>query len=418
MKQPIIHSTFKPVFAQVKSTKLGAITSYYLNDPKCDICKIEWLFPVGTKNQDKPLVANACANLLLEGTIHLNSRDFSTRLDELGAYFNVECGKDFTTFTLHVLTNQLKEALTIVLPILNKPTLSEVEFANLKTELKQDFEQNLQKGSYVAQQKLMNSLFPNHPYGKTAKLEDFDLLELSDIKKFANQHFINQKFTLYLSGNSDENVLAILKDEIGKLSILNNLEKPENSLLVESLKGVQKIKHQFAQQDSLKLGQIIPNYSHKDFSEISIVNTILGGYFGSRLMQNIREEKGWTYGISSSIVPSVDACYLIISSDILQNKGMEALDEIKTEILSLHHELVPIEELNAVKSYLKGNLLRSFDGVFEQMDKFISVNLFGLTQQHYLEYMDLLDNITPEDIQNIAQKYFKPENLTQILVQK
>lgn len=417
MKQPTIHNTFKPVFAPIGKTKLGNINTYFLNEDKCEICKIEWIFNVGSKNQHKPLVANVCANLLLEGTNEYSSREFSTKLDELGAYFNVEVGKDFTTFTLHVLSNQLQKALAIIFPIFETPSLSDKEFKNLITELKQEFEQNIQKGSFIAQQKLMNALFVNHSYGKTAVLEDFNQLSIDDIIIFAKAYFIGQAYTLYVSGNANKNTLSCLEDQVKKQNLIaRNSGKADSNFT--SVKELQKIKHPIAQQDSLRLGQIVPDYTHPDFSAISIVNTILGGYFGSRLMQNIREDKGWTYGISSSIVPNQDVCYQVIASDILEGKGEEALQEINTEILSLHHELVSEEELSAVKSYLKGNLLRGFDGVFEQMDKFISVNIFNLSQEHYSEYLHLLDSITPQEIQNIAQKYFRPENFSKILVAK
>lgn len=415
MQQPVIHHSFHPDLAQIDKKTIGDITLYFLNDPKCEICKLEWIFPVGTKHQNLPLQANVCTNLLTEGTQKISALDFSTRLDELGAYFNVEPGRDYTTFTLHVLSAQLPEALVIIQEIFENPLLGQKEFDTLLLELRHEFEQNSQKGGFVAQQKLMNLLFPSHPYGITSSLESFNDLSLQDIKEFAHEHFINQSFDLYFSGNASAENLRLLENFYQNKK-LKQKQKRGFPLVVSSQKAEAKINKTTAQQDSLRMGQIAPNYQHQDFLALSIVNTIFGGYFGSRLMQNIREDKGWTYGISSSIIPCTDACYLVVACDVNLGKGEAAIKEIEKEMQLMQNEAISKEELAAVKAYLKGNLIRSFDGVFEQMEKFISVNLFDKTQQHYLDYMNLLDKITPSEIQEVAKKYLIPQKFSTVLV--
>tara|TARA_B100000614_G_scaffold205648_1_gene187583 strand:- start:359 stop:775 length:417 start_codon:yes stop_codon:yes gene_type:complete len=122
-------------------------------------------------------------------------------------------------------------------------------------------------------------------------------------------------------------------------------------------------------------------------------------------MQNIREEKGWTYGIHSTIINYKEVTSLVISADVLQDKGDDTFEEIKKEIDRLQHELISEKELDILKNYLRGSLLKGFDGAFEQIDRFFSVDSFGLGWTYYDQYIKTLESITPKDIQKISIQY-------------
>ena len=149
-----------------------------------------------------------------------------------------------------------------------------------------------------------------------------------------------------------------------------------------------------------------------------MVNTILGGYFGSRLMANIREEKGYTYGIGSRMVSMNNAGYIYISTEVGTNVCDDAVNEIYKEIDKLRNELVSSEELNLVKNYMMGDFLRSADGPFALADKFKKIMFYDLSYSYYDEFVKTVKTITPEQIQSLADQYLNPDDLYELVVGK
>ncbi len=413
--QPTITSDYRPTPAAVNTIQCGEVTMHYLDDPNCEICKIEWVFNAGTANQNKSLQANFTINLMLEGTPNYNSKQFAQKLDELGAYFGVECGKDFCSFTLHVLSSNLQESLDLIYPIFSEPLMEQKEFDHLLHESKQEFEQNLHDPGFLARQKLRKELHHNHPYGKLASKESYEHITLVDITQYADKHILKTKHEIYLSGKVNTEVLNAVQNKItesGKLKLQEVLPV----IPVSPRRGLFSIHHENAKQDSVRLGINIPNHHHNDFLTLNLINTILGGYFGSRLMQNIREEKGWTYGVNSSITPGKQLCFLTIGTDVLQEKGERCIFEVKKELKKIQEKAINTKELQKVSAYISGNLLRSFDGTFQQMDRFQSTHIFGMTTAHYIHYMKFLKEVSPAQIQEAANKHLNLESFTEVLV--
>ncbi len=415
MKQPSIVSNFRPVLANIKKTVVNGTTMYFLNDKACDLIKIEWVFHSGTTHQSKSLQANFAANLMLEGTEELDSLSFSRKLDELGAYFNAECGRDFTTFTLHVMSIHLEAVLQIIAPVFQTPAFSEKEFEVFHKESKEDFEQNLHNGGFIARQSLRKKLYQNHSYGRVATLSSFDALSNEDVINFAKQQYIAKDYTLFVSGKITALEIAVLSKQLNQTESVEYRTSNKLKLNCNPQVGLHHEYHKTSKQDSVRIGFNTVSQNSKEFLQVNIINTILGGYFGSRLMQNIREEKGWTYGINSSILPGELMCSAFISADVLDAKGKDCLLEINKEIEKLRNTAITKEEFNRVSAYLNGSVLRSFDGVFEQMDRFQSTYLNELPTEHYLEYLDLLNTVTMEELQHTAQEHFNPANQVQVI---
>lgn len=418
MKQPKITGDFHPTLSTISKTSINGIQLYYLNDENCELVKIEWVFEAGTVFQTQSLQASFAADLLLEGTNENNSNDFARKLDELGAYFNSECGKDFTSFTLYVLEQHLQKALAIIYPMFTNPLFSDEDFNDHLIEAKQDFEKNQRVSAYIARTHLRKNIYHNHPYGKLATIESYKNINKSVCFEYAQSYFLEKKHQIFISGNATDHVLKVIEAEINKISWKSSTPKNIENCVLAPIKGTIEVHHKTAQQESVRMGINIPNANEKDYLNINLANSILGGYFGSRLMQNIREEKGWTYGINSSILPGKLATSLFISTDVLTNKGKACITEIHKEINTLKKELISKEELQKVTAYIKGTLLQGFDGVFEQMDRFQSCLLNGLEQTHHLDYLELIKTIQPEVIQSTFQTYFNEEDFTQVIVKK
>ena len=159
----------------------------------------------------------------------------------------------------------------------------------------------------------------------------------------------------------------------------------------------------------------MPIKSHEDFAGLSIANTILGGYFGSRLMQNIREDKGYTYGVGSSLYSFKEKGLFMISTDVSQEYYKATLNECFKEIDRLCTDTVADSELFRVRQYIEGELLRQLDGPFNLAETFRSLLTFGLDFSFLKSFLIVLDHITPKDIQNLAFKYFGSKPLVQVV---
>lgn len=410
---PKVQNKIELTKLSVEKQTLNGVEINYVNGGSAPLLKLELIYNAGSKYQSQPLVASLAFDILKDGSEQLNGTSFKEAINGLGVYYGFEISKDFGTLSFYVLERNLNELLQIIKDVIISPHLPEREFNRLRLKQKNEFLIDCEKTSFLARQKFAEVLFNESQYGKVAHYEDFDKVEYSMSVNYIHEKIIASPFKFLISGCISDQSKSLVTSFVQSLPIANKGEK-ENARKPKAKLGKHIIPKD-AEQCSIMLGKILPSKTHPDFHKISIANTLLGGYFGSRLMQNIREEKGWTYGIHSSILGYENATSLVIASDILKDKGEAAFDEIRKEIIHLQTELIPLEELDVLKNYLKGKLLKSFDGAFEQVDRFFAVDAFGLNWSYYDDYIQTLSHITPQDIQYAAEKYFKWEEF--VLVQ-
>jgi predicted Zn-dependent peptidase len=171
-----------------------------------------------------------------------------------------------------------------------------------------------------------------------------------------------------------------------------------------------------ALQTAIRIGKVMFNKTHPDFISFSVLNTILGDYFGSRLMSNIREDKGYTYGIGSYMMENTHFGYFMIATEVAKEVCEATLHEVKKELERLQNELVPEEELELVKSYLLGQLLKAADGPYAMLDLFSGVELHGMDISFYNKYIQKVQEITAEEIREMARKHLDWKSLSIISV--
>jgi predicted Zn-dependent peptidase len=169
-----------------------------------------------------------------------------------------------------------------------------------------------------------------------------------------------------------------------------------------------------AVQTAFRIGSSTINKRHPDYPGLKILNTILGGYFGSRLMKNIREEKGFTYGIHSSVNSLDQAGFKMISTEVGKQYARQAADEIYREILRLQKEPVGPGELEVVRNYMLGEMIRMFDGPFAIAESFKSVWEFGMDFGYFINLMNSVKTISADEIMRLAAVYYKIEDLYEV----
>ena len=165
----------------------------------------------------------------------------------------------------------------------------------------------------------------------------------------------------------------------------------------------------------MRVGRLLFPRTHPDFVGMQVVAAILGGYFGSRLMQNLREEHGYTYGVMAAMVNFEQEGYLAIATQVAREKREEAIREIYFEIERLRHELISEEELQMVKNVMIGEILRILDGPFGIADVTIENIMCGMDNSATEQSVQRIFSITPEEIKHLAEKYLKRDDLVVVV---
>ncbi len=279
---------------------------------------------------------------------------------------------------------------------------------------------NSQKVNYLGRRKFSELLFgETHPYGIDLKNDDFDTVKQQDIIDFYKTHYNSKNCFIVVSGNFSPNLFNILNQHFGKSDWGN--PSSVNKIMPQIKTSNQKrvlVEKDDAIQSAIRIGRVLFNKTHPDYFKFQVLNTILGGYFGSRLMANIREDKGYTYGIGSGLTSYVNAGYFAISTEVGADVTNNALEEIYKELKRLREELVSTEELETVRNYILGQFLRSVDGPFALAEKFKAIYEFGLDYNYYDNYFSSVKSVTPTELCDLANKYLKQEDLIECVVGK
>ena len=396
------------------------IELYSINAGTQDAIKIEFLFSAGARYQPAPLVASAVNNMLNEGTIKHNSAEISEIIDYYGAFFQTESGKDFASIVLYTLEKHLDKVLPIVKEILTEASFPENELQTYIQNSKQNFIVENQKVSHLARKNFLNMVFGDkNYYGHLVSLEDFNCIADNNLlKQFYSNHYASNRCTIIAAGKVTEKVIDQLSSVFGSGWQRSDVILSDVINILNPLKKQQLIEKEDAIQSAIRIGREIINKTHEDYLGMQILNTILGGYFGSRLMTNIREDKGYTYGIGSGTVSMQKAAYFYIATEVGVDVCQKAIDEIYFELKRLREDLVPDEELNLIKNYMTGVFLKNTDGPFALSDRFKSIHEYGLGYEFYDRYLDTIKTITSQKIRDLAGKYLQQEDLIELVVGK
>ncbi len=390
---------------------------FYVNAGSQAIVKIELLFPAGMYHQNRSLIASAANNMLVGGTKNWTADQLADKIDYFGAFFEHEALQDSANVTLYTLKKYLPQTLPLFYQSIYESVLPESEYNTFVNNKKQKHFINNEKVSIIARRHFANLLFKNHPYGMMVEDIDFDTLLLSDVKAFYKVQYQQVKPTLVLSGNVNKGDIDAVANSFGNVPNLNSYsDKPYE---IEDLVGAKHfIEKQDAIQSAIRIGRLLFNKTHPDYFGMQILNCILGGYFGSRLMANIREDKGYTYGIGSGIASLKHGGYFYISTEVGVDVTKATLNEIYKEMALLRDELVSEDELETVKSYMLGNILRSIDGPFALAEKFKSIHEYGLGYDYYTNYVNAIKNCQVADLKMLANKYLQEADLIELVVGK
>lgn len=418
---PQIHDAvdFEYNLPPINKTKLdNGLPLYWLNAGVQDVVEIDWVFPAGLWYEQKASVAQSTAALLKSGTAKYSAGQINEALEYYGAQLKVAASNDYATVTLHSMVKHLPALLPMVQEVITGCTFPEQEVEIHKRNSVQKLLVSLRQCEFVANQRIDALLYGEaHPYGRYSKQEGIEALTREDLISFYQTYYSLYNVKMFMGGKVGEREVQLLNQFFGKhtpdWTNVKRKEFPTQSA-VEKMHRIMNDPN--GVQGAIRVGRLFPNRHHPDYTPMVVLNTLFGGYFGSRLMSNIREEKGYTYGIYSSLSPEVAGGSLIIHTETGTGVIENAVKEIYKEMEELCNELVDDEELLLVKNYLLGGLLGDLDGPFSILRRWRSLILNGFDEGHFNNNVQTYKTISPQALQALAQKYFNPADFYEIAV--
>jgi zinc protease len=414
--QPPVFPVEKVVIPEAVSFRLNnGVPVFMIEAGTEDIVRLEFTFNAGQVKEYLPLLASTTNLMLSEGSHNYSSEELNRKLDFYGAFLNMSPEKDRAGVVIFLLNKHIEKILELSYEILFRPAFHEAELNALMNKRLQWFHVNREKVQNIAMDRFFETVFGKyHPYGHMPTEEDFMNLSPAVLSDFHIKNYTPDNMAIIVSGRIPGNTSDLLNLYFGHIVSKKIYTEDSGDVLKSAKKKKIHIEKSGTVQTAIRIGSPTINKRHTDYPGLKIVDTILGGYFGSRLMKNIREEKGFTYGISSYITSLDLSGYKVISTEVGQKNSKSAIDEIYSEIRLLQTAPVKKEELELVRNYMAGELLRMFDGPFALADSFRSVWDFGLDNSYYHRLVEKIKTIEPDEITGLALTYYNIEDLYQI----
>ena len=394
---------------------------YVLNVGTEEVVRLDILIGGGQWHQAQPLQAMFTNRLLREGTSSMNSAQIAERLDYYGAWLELSSSVNYGFITLYSLNKYFPYTLGVVADMLKHPTFPEKELEVVREVNRQQFLVNSTRVEAIARKHLNRALFgERHPFGRFAEEGDYGRVTPEVLKDFYRKYYHSDNCSVYVSGKVTEEILHCITSELGADAWGETRVMPPLQV-IEPQKTTEKrifIERSDALQSSLKIGGFVMERQHPDFLKARVMVTLFGGYFGSRLMSNIREDKGYTYGIGAGIVNYPGCGILAITTEADNHYVEPIITEVYREMDRMCEELPPQEELDMVKSYMMGDWCRSYEGPFSLSDAWIYVQTADLDDDFFVRSLDAIQSVTREEIRDLAQKYFCKETLIEVIAGK
>jgi len=311
------------------------------------------------------------------------------------------------------------ELLPVVSELIVDSIFPEEELEIYKKNMQQRLQVNLRKNDFIAGRLIDTYLFgAEHPYGRYSSMDDYAALNIEDVKEFYKQYYLSGRCVIFVAGPLPADIQNLIETHLGSLPLGGSV-KPDRSDIV--ILPVKEKKYRITNdpesvQGAIRIARNFPNRHHPDFQKMQVLNNIFGGFFGSRLMANIREDKGYTYGIHSYLLNLLQESAFMISTEAGKDVTEETLREVYLEMKRLCNEPVPDDELKISKNYMIGTLLGDLDGPFQVAGRWKSLVLNGLTEEYFNRGIEIIKTIQPAELQELANKYLNAADFYELAV--
>ncbi|MFO7863433.1 MAG: pitrilysin family protein [Salinivirgaceae bacterium] len=389
---------------------------FFIDGPKEQVLKINIIFNAGGKYA-MPHIAKLANVLPAEGSLGMPGSQLANELDKYGAYFFQSVNNDFASMTIICQKQYLQNVLPLFFDAVLTPEMNPSVFqTKCKRSYSRSVEAYMQNGT-LSDERLLPLVFgAKHPYSRVIKPEHYQNVSLDEVKQFHQDYYSFYNAFLMVVGHIDDEVKATVLSIANKYTHIGISQRLVPSVVASVPGSTVRLSNPYSQQANVAMGQASISKKNPDYIPLKITTTLLGGFFGSRLMQNVREKSGYTYGIYATLIAFEDVGMLKISSDVKGDKADEVDKQIKENIADLQRNMVGAEELQRLKNYLNGELLSSFDGLFARDSSFIATHFYGLKLDYFKRFLDTVNAITPEKINEMANRYFALDEWSTVIV--
>lgn len=395
----------------------NGVPVYAISDGAEEVSMVEFVFYAGNNFENKNLAASATNFLIRNGTSRKTALAISEHIDYYGAFLNRSCQNETAVITLHCLSRYLKELLPIIRELITDAVFPQQELEIYQQNSIQRLSVNLQKCDFVAHRLIDQFLYgEHHPYGRTSSPEDINAIDRSDLVDFFQHFYRNGQCIVFAAGKLPPDFQQQLDEQFGDLNLAVTQPEVMHKLMPEAKKKFRIENDANGVQGAIRLARPFPNRHHPDFKKMLVFNVLFGGYFGSRLMANIREDKGYTYGIHSYLENRIQQSAWVITTEVGKDVCEAAVEEIYKEMKIIREELADEEELLLVKNYLMGLNLGDLDGPFQVIARWKNLILNGLDENYFSDYINTVKNLTTGEVKELANKYLVPEEFFDLVV--
>lgn len=414
IKKPKLGTRHNP---QTISLSNGAPV-YLFPDRSTEIVRIDIHFDAGTNRENQPLQSQFTSLLMPGGTSKMSAAEIDAAFDFFGSFPLFVADREKAVIQLYMLPCFFDKIIPVVTDILFNPSFPDLEFQMQKEAKLQQYQISRERVSTISFDYFFEALFGAcHPFGRRILPEHFENITTGHLKDFHSLNFPEGLTRIALSGNLNEKMVKLTGEFLGSMNYsAKTANNDASSYLEEAKTGIKLfIEKKGALQNSVRIGKRTISKNNPDYFGLKVVDTILGGYFGSRLMQNLREDKGYTYNVNSSLMSLQNTGIISISTELGIQNTHSAITEIYKEISNLSLKKVQLSELKLVKINMLGGIVRLFDGPFNSVDSFLSVSNFGYGIEYFQTLEDKIRSITPNEIKLLAETYYNTEEMHEIV---
>ncbi len=403
-----------------KQLKLSnGVDVYYVSSSEDDLIKIELRFPAGRWYEPQPAISRAVCNLMRKGTSTKTAKQIADITELYGAHLDIESGVDYTSMVIFCLVKHLDKIIPVAEEILLDASFPDDELELFVKKQKQKLRINAQNTDFHANRKFNAVLFgEQHPYGYAVAESTFDAIERNKLIDFHRKHYSPGAATIFVAGKVSDDIMQMVETHFGKYPKQGKIISATDKSIHTSSEYKHFINKDDSVQSSVRIGTLAISKTHPDFPEFNILNTAFGAYFGSRLMTNIREDKGYTYGIHSSVIHFVHGSYFSIETEVGNEVCAAAIAEVYKEMDLIKTVPIDDEELTIIKNYMMGGLLRATDGPYNRINVIKNMVMSGLTTSYFDGLANAIKTVSSARLMELANKYFDYETMQEVVCGK
>lgn len=419
-KPPVVSEARDFMFPKYYEEKLpNGIKIFVIEDKKLPLITAKFVLKAGAYNDDsfgenKSGLASITSDLLIKGTKEMDAIKIAEEIDFYGATISSGCEYDVSYLVLTSLGKYFPKLFDIASSCITSSGFTEDEIAREKQQIKNSLLSFLDEGSFLSERAFKKNVYKNSPYrfNIEGNINTIEKIEREDIFDFFKKYYTPENLIISIVGDIDnDEAVSLIKSRFNGWKTQNAVILTEYKETIGSGIKVIAVEKKGAVQSDILLGHLSVDRKNPDYIPMVVMNTLLGGFFTSRINKNLREVNGYTYGARSYFNFRKHLGDFCVETNVENSLTYKSIKEIIYELNKLRDENITDDELNSVKNYLTGSFPLQLETPNAIANKIINLELFDINKDFYDTYISKVNSVTIQDVRAVAEKYIHPENL-------